>query len=112
VTKNPKIPLPHIDRLRHLLSTRRSERGLTYDQLALVSGVSRRTIISIENGTSPGSMETWSKLARSLNVGFDELFTAATGLESLTTRGSSGEAPVMMMLPGNPLETPELPRVA
>jgi putative transcriptional regulator len=74
-----KIPLPHLDRLRELLSSRRSESGLTYDQLAAASGVSRRTIVSVESGKSPGSMETWFRLATALEVGFDELFTATTG---------------------------------
>lgn len=104
-----KIPLPHIDLLRQLLSARRSENGLTYDQLATLSGVSRRTIISIENGTSPGSMETWGRLTRALDVGFDELFTAATGLTSVVSPNKGGATPTMMMLPGNPLEAFELP---
>ena len=53
---------------------RRSEMGFTYDQLAQVSGVSRRTIVAIETGTSPGSMETWFRLSTALNIGFRELF--------------------------------------
>jgi putative transcriptional regulator len=109
VPPQKKIPLPHIDLLRQLLSSRRSESGLTYDQLATLSGVSRRTIISIENGTSPGSMETWGRLTRALDVGFDELFTAATGLTSLVSPNKGGSTPTMTMLPGNPLEAFELP---
>ncbi len=102
-----KIPLPHLDLLRQLLSTRRSESGLTYDQLAVLSGVSRRTIVSIENGTSPGSMESWGRLTRALNVGFDELFTAATGLTSSANQSPETSAPTMKMRQGNPLETSE-----
>ena len=75
-SKQP-IPLPALDNLRRFLSLRRSKLGLTYDQLALASGVSRRTIVSIETGNSPGSMATWYRLAAALNIGFDELFASA-----------------------------------
>lgn len=85
---------------------------MTYDNLAEASGVSRRTIISVENGTSPGSMETWARLAMALNVGFDELFTAATGLESSVAPDPKNPHPVMKMKAGNPLAIADLPRSA
>ncbi len=52
--------------------------GLTYDQLAKISGVSRRTLVSIETGSSPGSMETWFRLSAALEVGLDEMFSVVT----------------------------------
>ena len=56
--------------LRLELSVQRSLAQLTYDGLALLSGVSRRTLISIETGESRGSLETWMKICRALNHDF------------------------------------------
>jgi len=93
------IPLPHLDRHRELLSNRRSESGLTYDQLAAISGVGRRTIVSVESGKSPGSMETWFRLATALEVGFDELFKAATGISTNVVLDTDGPTPVLVTRP-------------
>jgi len=76
---------------------RRSARGLTYDALAAISGVSRRTIVSVESGKSPGSMETWFRLATALDVGFDEIFTAATGLTTNIVSHPDRPAPEMVI---------------
>ena len=100
MSKQNPIPLPHLDRLRQLLSTRRGNLGLTYDDLAEMSGVSRRTIIAVETGTSPGSMETWFRLANALAVGFDDLFIAATGLTTDINHDSDTPTPTMMVRPG------------
>ncbi len=91
------MPLPQIDTLRRFLSSRRSELGYTYDQLAVISGVSRRTLVSIETGGSPGSMETWFRLSTALNVGFDELFTVVTGKATTMKPALSTHIPVAVL---------------
>jgi putative transcriptional regulator len=91
------MPLPQIDTLRRFLSSRRSELGYTYDQLAVISGVSRRTLVSIETGGSPGSMETWFRLSTALNVGFDELFTVVTGRATTMKPALSTHIPVAVL---------------
>ncbi|GAB2816723.1 hypothetical protein GCM10027022_03510 [Alpinimonas psychrophila] len=78
VDKKP-IPFPDLDVLRRFLSSRRSAMNLTYDQLAELSGVSRRAIVAVETGKSPGSMETWLRLSTALEIGFDEIFSVVTG---------------------------------
>lgn len=77
---------PNFDALRLQLGKLRQERGLTYDQLAERSGVSRSTLIAMETGTSRsrrplapatrGSLESWWRLARALDVPLDVLLTA------------------------------------
>jgi putative transcriptional regulator len=94
------IPLPHLDRLRQMLSNRRSEMGITYDDLAALSGVSRRTLVAVETGKSPGSMETWFRLATALSVGFDEIFTAATALTTDIDHDPRLSPPVMQVRDG------------
>ncbi len=101
---NP-IPLPHLDRLRQLLSNRRNELQLTYDDLAALSGVGRRTIVAVESGKSPGSMETWFRLCHALGVGFDEIFTASTGLTTNVVHDPSQPAPIMQTRNELSLET-------
>ncbi|MEC4020338.1 helix-turn-helix transcriptional regulator [Streptomyces sp. H27-D2] len=54
----------------------RSERGWTYDELAHHSGLSRRTLIEIEQGRTIGSLKSWHALAHALNVSGDYLFAA------------------------------------
>ena len=74
------IQMPPLCLLRDLLRERRRRHGFTYDTLARVSGVSRRTIVSLEKGDSTGSLETWYRLSRALHVGFDELFRITASL--------------------------------
>ncbi len=60
----------HLSALRHELSIQRDLRGLTYDDLALASGVSRRTLVAIEVGTSRGSVESWLHICEALGTTF------------------------------------------
>jgi transcriptional regulator with XRE-family HTH domain len=64
---------PNFAALRHSLSRRRADRRWTYDTLAEASGVSRRTLISIETGKTRGSLESWYRIARALEVDLGEL---------------------------------------
>jgi DNA-binding XRE family transcriptional regulator len=59
-----------ISALRLEMSIKRAEHGLTYDALAHKSGVSRRTIISIETGSSRGSLDSWMRICSALECDF------------------------------------------
>jgi putative transcriptional regulator len=60
----------HLTALRHELSIQRDLRGMTYDDLALASGVSRRTLVAIEVGKSRGSVESWLHICEALGTTF------------------------------------------
>jgi putative transcriptional regulator len=61
-------PDPNLSALRLVLSRLRAERGWSYDQLAERSGLSRRTVIEIEQGRTIGTLATWHALAHAFNV--------------------------------------------
>ncbi|UWE11944.1 helix-turn-helix transcriptional regulator [Actinacidiphila bryophytorum] len=69
-------PDPNLQALRMELARLRSERGWTYDELARRSGLSRRTLIEIEQGRTVGTLTTWHALAHALGAPLDELFGA------------------------------------
>ncbi len=52
------------------MSIQRAASGLTYDALAKKSGVSRRTVISIETGSSRGSLDSWMRIYNALDCDF------------------------------------------
>lgn len=52
----------------------RKERGMTQQALAVAVGVSRQTIISLENGKYSPSIELAFKLARLFEKSIEELF--------------------------------------
>ncbi|MEV6594557.1 helix-turn-helix transcriptional regulator [Streptomyces acidicola] len=67
-------PDPDLNALRLELARLRAARGWSYDELAARSGLSRRTVIEIEQGRTIGSLKTWHALAHVLGTPFDELF--------------------------------------
>ncbi|MGW1950992.1 helix-turn-helix transcriptional regulator [Streptomyces sp. NPDC001940] len=69
-------PDPNLTALRLELARLRGERGWTYDELASRSGLSRRTLIEVEQGRTIGSLKTWHALAHALDVSVDHLFAA------------------------------------
>lgn len=77
------MPLPahlaeqHLSALRHELSVQRDSRGLTYDDLSASSGVSRRTLVAIEVGTSRGSVESWLHICEALGTTFAEFVASS-----------------------------------
>ncbi|MGV2920794.1 helix-turn-helix transcriptional regulator [Streptomyces alfalfae] len=78
------IPPPELDpaALRHSLSHLRARRGWSYDQLAAHSGLSRRTLIEIEQGRTIGTLATWHALAHAFGIPLGELLDAlCTGHE-------------------------------
>ena len=61
-------PDPNLAELRLELSRLRAERGWSYDELARRSGLSRRTLIEIEQGRTVGTLATWHALAHALEA--------------------------------------------
>ena len=59
--------------LRHALSHRRAELGVTYEALAAKAGLSRTGVINVEVGNRSGSLTTRFALARALDLPFDQL---------------------------------------
>ena len=55
-------------------NNRRRASGLTFDQLAERSGVSRQTLLNISGGRYRGDIVTWLRLAPAFGVSLDELF--------------------------------------
>ena len=66
-------PDPNLDALHEELRRRRAERGWSYDDLAERSGLSRRTLIEIEQGRTIGTLATWHALAHAFAVPFGTL---------------------------------------
>ncbi|MET7540064.1 helix-turn-helix transcriptional regulator [Streptomyces sp. NPDC005507] len=82
-------PDPNLTALRLELARLRGERGWTYDELASRSGLSRRTLIEVEQGRTIGSLKTWHALAHALDVPVDHLF--ATLCEGHASPGDKAE---------------------
>ena len=64
---------PDFAALRVELAKQRAARGWTYDELAERTGVSRRTLIAIETGTTHGRLDSWHRIAQALDVEIGEL---------------------------------------
>ena len=60
--------------MKNLIEQMRKERGMTQQQLAAAVGVSRQTIISLENGKYSPSIELAFRLARLFQLSIEELF--------------------------------------
>jgi putative transcriptional regulator len=86
----------NLSALRLELSIRRNLLGLTYDNLALASGVSRRTLVAIEVGTSRGSVDSWLQICDALGTTFALFLTeafAAHEYPAMNEQRSSSAAP-------------------
>ncbi|MEZ2392069.1 helix-turn-helix transcriptional regulator [bacterium RCC_150] len=59
--------------LRHILNRRRAQAGLTLEQLAETSGVSRQTLLNLSSGRHYGDLKTWLKLSNAFGVDIGEL---------------------------------------
>lgn len=82
-------PDPNLGALRLELSRLRAARGWTYDELAARSGLSRRTLIELEQGRTVGTLATWHALAHTLGVSMDQLLgTLCDGHEPPTPPAS------------------------
>lgn len=84
MSSNHILTEQRVSALRLELSVQRSLHELTYDSLAELSGVSRRTLISIETGQSRGSLETWMKICRALTLDFSKFVLMSEEVSQLT----------------------------
>jgi len=64
---------PNFEALRLELGKMRASRGWTYDELAEQSGVTRRTLIAMETGTTNGRLGSWFRVAQAFDVEFSDL---------------------------------------
>ena len=69
---SPHFAEQHLSAIRLEMSIQRNLRGLTYEDLAKTSGVSRRTLVAIEGGTSRGSVETWMRICSAFGTTFSQ----------------------------------------
>lgn len=85
------------DELALLIGSRvreaRLSRGLTLDDLAAASGVSRRMVVNVEQGTTNPSVGTLLRLSGALRLSLPALVEPAPSGPVTTTR--AGEAPVL-----------------
>jgi transcriptional regulator with XRE-family HTH domain len=72
---------------------RRAERAWTLDELAARSGVSKRMLINIEQGSANPSIATLLRISDALGVGLPALVDAGRSPRMQVTRG--GSAPVL-----------------
>lgn len=61
-------PDANLKALRQELARLRAARGWSYDQLAEQTGLSRRTLIEIEQGRTVGTLATWHALAHAFDM--------------------------------------------
>lgn len=66
-------PEPDPTALRQSLAQLRAQHGWSYDELAARSGLSRRTLIEIEQGRTIGTLATWHALAHAFHIPLGEL---------------------------------------
>ncbi len=60
-------------RLREVFNAHRAASGLTFEQLAEASGVSRQTLLRLSAGQARGEVVTWMRLSIAFQVSMDEL---------------------------------------
>ncbi len=63
---------PDIARLAEAMRRRRAAVGLTYEQLAERTGMSRRGVIEYEQGRTNGTLRHWFRIASALGTTFSE----------------------------------------
>ncbi|MET9906122.1 helix-turn-helix transcriptional regulator [Streptomyces sp. NPDC006476] len=66
-------PEPDPTALRQSLARLRASHGWSYDELAARSGLSRRTLIEIEQGRTIGTLATWHALAHAFTIPLGKL---------------------------------------
>lgn len=77
----------------------RADRGWTLDQLAERSGVSRRMLVNVEQGTTNPSIATLLRLSDALGIGLPALVDTVDDAAEEVAVHRSGAAPVMWSTP-------------
>ena len=72
----------------------RTMRGLTLDELADRSGVSRRMVVNVEAGTSNASIATLLRLGTALHVSLADLVTDRSRGEAIVVTGPADREPL------------------
>lgn len=67
------VPEPNLAALQGIFKDRRARSGLSYDQLANKTGLTRGTLINVAKGRYRGDLRTWLLLAQAWNTTLDEL---------------------------------------
>lgn len=70
--KPTKTPEPDLTALRQAFTNLRHDAGMTYDELAEATGLSRRTLLNLGAGHYHGDLRTWLVLTRALGASMDE----------------------------------------
>ena len=69
----PPLPIdPEIGLLAAKMKELRAASKLTYEELAERTGMSRRGIISYEQGETNGTLRHWYRIAKALDVSFSD----------------------------------------
>ncbi|WOQ17910.1 helix-turn-helix transcriptional regulator [Raineyella sp. W15-4] len=71
----PVVPEPNLQALGLDVARRRLEKGWTIEYLAEHAGLSRRSVINVENGHHVPDLKTVHALAHALDVSLGELLT-------------------------------------
>lgn len=64
---------PDLSQLRAILVLHRAASGLTVEELAEKSGLTRGTLLNISSGRYRGDLRSWLLLARAFGISLDEL---------------------------------------
>ena len=67
------VPEPDLTQLRVIFNRRRHEIGMTFDELAEASGISRQTLLNLSSGKYHGDVRTWLRLARAFDASLDDM---------------------------------------
>ncbi|MDQ0648537.1 DNA-binding XRE family transcriptional regulator [Microbacterium natoriense] len=66
---------PDLAQLSLVLNRYREISGMTFEQLAERSGLSRQTLLNISAGRNYGDLRTWLKLASAFEVSLDAMLS-------------------------------------
>ncbi|MCU1526012.1 MAG: Transcriptional regulator [Microbacteriaceae bacterium] len=69
------IDAPDYRRLAVRMQALRKASGLTYEQLAEATGLSRRGVIALERGERNGNVGSWFKVAKALGMTMGEFMS-------------------------------------
>lgn len=66
-------PEPDMSQLAAAFKVHKANSGMTYDQLAEATGLSRQTLLNIAAGRTYGDLRTWLILTRVWEISLDKL---------------------------------------